>query len=185
MLALAQRRCASVACVNIRLGDVSSLPYSDAAFDAGVCTQVYEYVAGVEPALRELYRVLRPGGRALVVDTDWESCVWASSDRVRMRQMMDLWDTHCSHPRLPRTLARLLESAGFRDVQVGVIPLVNARYATDTYSYAMIDVIAKYAAKLLDADAAAAWADDLHAQGRDGRYFFTLNRYAFSCRKPA
>jgi SAM-dependent methyltransferase len=184
MIALAQRRCASLPCVNIRSGDVSVLPYGAGAFDAAVCTQVYEYVADVRPALRELYRVLRPGGRALVVDTDWGSCVWDSSDRARMRHMIDLWDTHCPQPRLPRTLAEMLEQAGFHDVQVDVIALINARYAVDTYSYAMIDVIAKYAGKLLDADAARAWAADLRARGRDGRYFFSLNRYAFTCRKP-
>jgi SAM-dependent methyltransferase len=184
MIALAQRRCASLGWVNVRSGDVSALPYVTDAFDAAVCTQVYEYLRDVGPALRELYRILRPGGRALVVDTDWESCVWDSSDRARMRHMLDLWDTHCSQPRLPRTLAGMLESAGFRDVRLGVIPLVNARYCVDTYSYAMIDAIAKYASKLLDADEARAWAEDLHARGREGRYFFSLNRYAFSFRKP-
>jgi ubiquinone/menaquinone biosynthesis C-methylase UbiE len=184
MIALAQRRCAALACVNVRSGDVSALPYSAGAFDAAVCAQVYEYLADVEPALRELHRVLRPGGRALVVDTDWESCVWNSSDRVRMRQILDLWDTHCAQPRLPRTLAGMLEGAGFGEVQIRVIALINARYSVDTFSYAMIGVIAKYAAKLLDEDEARAWAEDLHAHGRDGRYFFSLNRYVFSCRKP-
>jgi ubiquinone/menaquinone biosynthesis C-methylase UbiE len=185
MISLAQRRCHTLSCVNVQAGDVGLLPFGPDAFDAAVCTQVYEYVQDVRLALQELHRVLRPGGRALVVDTDWESCVWESSDRARMHRMIDLWDTHCPHPRLPRTLAAMLEATGFREVQVGVIPLVNARYDADTYSYAMIGVIAKYATKLLDADEARAWAEDLHAHGRDGRYFFSLNRYAFSCRKPA
>ena len=185
MIALAQRRCHGLACVNVRVGDVSLLPYGAGAFDAAVCTQVYEYVHDVALALLELHRVLRPGGRALVVDTDWESCVWESSDRARMHRMIDMWDTHCAHPRLPRTLATMLECAGFREVGVDVIPLVNARYDADTYSYAMIGVIAKYATKLLDAGETRAWAEDLHAHGRDGRYFFSLNRYAFSCRKAA
>jgi SAM-dependent methyltransferase len=184
MVALAQRRCASLACVSVRSGEVSALPYGTGGFDAAVCTQVYEYVPDLAPALRELHRVLRPGGRALVVDTDWESCVWDSSDPARMRHVIDLWDTHCPRPRLPRALAAMLDSAGFRDVQVGVIALINARYSPDTYSYAMIDVIAEYVTNLLDADEARAWAHDLHARGRDGRYFFSLNRYAFTCRKP-
>jgi ubiquinone/menaquinone biosynthesis C-methylase UbiE len=185
MTALARQRCARQACVNVGVGDVSMLPYDSGVFDAAVSTQVYEYVPPVELALAELYRVLRPGGRAVVVDTDWESCVWESGDRARMHRMLDLWDTHCPHPRLPRTLAAMLERAGFENVEVGVIPLVNARYDPQTYSYGMIGVISKYAKRLLDASEARDWAEDLHAHGRDGRYFFSLNRYMFCCRKPA
>jgi ubiquinone/menaquinone biosynthesis C-methylase UbiE len=184
MVALARGRCAQQACVSVNAGDVSMLPYDNGVFDAAVCTQVYEYVPAVDRALQELLRVLRPGGRAVVVDSDWESCVWDSGDRARMHRILDLWDTHCPHPRLPRALTPMLESAGFVDVEVDVIPLVNARYDPQTYSYQMIGVISKYAAKLLDASEAQAWAEDLHAHGRDGRYFFSLNRYMFRCRKP-
>jgi arsenite methyltransferase len=53
-------------------GDAVELPYPDRAFDAAVSTQVYEYVADIPRALSELRRVLRPGGRALVLDTDWD-----------------------------------------------------------------------------------------------------------------
>ena len=112
MIPLAQRRCADLPWVRLRSGDVGQLPYADGAFDAAVCTQVYEYVADIEGALRELRRVLRPGGRALVMDTDWESCVWNSSDDARMRRVIEIWNTHCPHPHLPRRLGRLLAAAG-------------------------------------------------------------------------
>ena len=62
MIALAQRRCAGYGNIGLRVGDVSALPYEDAAFDVAVCTQVYEYVPDVARALRELHRVVRPGG---------------------------------------------------------------------------------------------------------------------------
>src|SRR5690349_1653522 len=62
-------------------GDALDLPYPDGVFDAAVSTQVYEYVADLPRALAELHRVLRPGGRALVLDTDWDSAVWHAADR--------------------------------------------------------------------------------------------------------
>jgi ubiquinone/menaquinone biosynthesis C-methylase UbiE len=89
MIELALRRCAAHANIGVRTGDVSTLPYADAAFDVGVCTQVYEYVPDVERALRELNRVVRSGGRVAVMDTDWESCVWRSSDPERMRRVIE------------------------------------------------------------------------------------------------
>jgi SAM-dependent methyltransferase len=72
--------------VNITLDvDVNALPCEDACIDIALASQVYEYVETIDAALRELARVIRPGGRAVLVDTDWESAVWASHDDVRMR----------------------------------------------------------------------------------------------------
>ena len=91
-----------------------TLPYADASFDVAVCTQVYEYVDDVPAALLELVRVLRPGGRALVLDTDWDSIVWASSDNERMDRVLAAWEEHLVDPHLPRTLTRLLGDAGLK-----------------------------------------------------------------------
>jgi SAM-dependent methyltransferase len=87
MLAVAHRRFASSAIadrVTLVKGDAAALPFPDASFDAATSTQVYEYVPDVDQALAELYRVLRSGGRALILDTDWASIVWNTTDQPRM-----------------------------------------------------------------------------------------------------
>ena len=142
---------------------------------------MYEYVEAIDDALVELARVIRPGGRVLLVDTDWESCVWASSDDARMRRVIDTWNQHIPEPQLPRTLKHRMERAGFDDVKVDVIPLVNLAYDLHTYSIGMSTVIGSFAAGRngLSAQDIAEWQADLKKQGDKGQYFFSLNRYVY------
>src|SRR5215217_5627376 len=58
--------------------DAMTLSTPDASFDVAVGAQVLEYVEDPDSALAEMYRVLKPGGRALIVDTDWDRVGWVS-----------------------------------------------------------------------------------------------------------
>jgi len=75
MLAMSRKRCADKPWTEFKKSDATNLPYPDSSFDAAVSTQVYEYVADIPQALAELYRVIRPGGRVVVLDTDYDSLV--------------------------------------------------------------------------------------------------------------
>lgn len=50
----------------IQKGDIEALPYQNAFFDAAVASGVIEYLTADEPALKELRRVLRGSGIALI-----------------------------------------------------------------------------------------------------------------------
>ncbi len=186
MLGLAQRRCAAHPHVSFGMADVTQLPYADNSFDIALASQVYEYVEHVDHALKELARVVRPGGRAVLVDTDWESAVWASHDDARMRRVLEAWNEHIPHPQLPRTLVRRMWQAGFTEVKVDVVPLLNLVWDPQTYSVGMMSLIGNFASGRngLTAEDIAAWKTDAKAIGDEGRYFFSLNRYVFTGRRP-
>jgi arsenite methyltransferase len=184
MLALGQRRCADLGRagrVSFVKADATALPFADASLDVAVSTQVYEYVANLPTALAELHRVLRPGGRALILDTDWDSIVWHATDPDRMRRVLTAWTQRFADPHLPRTLASRLRAAGFQVNHPEALVLLNPEYDPNTYSVANADIMADFAVTQgsLTRDQADAWMADLLQLGREGRYFFSLNRYLF------
>jgi arsenite methyltransferase len=186
MLALARGRAvpAGSAPVEYRHGGADGVPYPDGSFDAAVSTQVLEYVPDIPAALAEAMRVLRPGGRLLILDTDWDSIVWHSSDPDRMRRILLTWEQHLADPFLPRTLGRQLRRAGFDVAPPRVLPLLNVGYETATFSGRLIPIVARFVAGRDGWTAANVdgWIEDLRALGPD--YFFSLNRYVFWASKP-
>jgi arsenite methyltransferase len=119
-------------------GDALALPFGDERFDVAVSTQVYEYVDDIEGALAEARRVLHPGGRLLVLDTDWDSIVWHSSDRDRMERVLASWNEHLADPYLPRRLPSLMRAAGLELADAVIIPILNQGADRNTYSGGML-----------------------------------------------
>ena len=47
-------------------GSIDAIPVEDASFDVALCLQVLEHVPDPAAAVRELHRIVRPGGRVLL-----------------------------------------------------------------------------------------------------------------------
>ena len=68
MLEVARKRLESYPNVEHRVGTIESLPIDDGALDAAILFLVAHFVTDPARAMSEVRRVLRPGGRLLVVD---------------------------------------------------------------------------------------------------------------------
>src|SRR5918992_467475 len=101
MLGLARQRCEGHGNVTFRDGNATALPVDDGAFDAALCVQVMEYVPDPPVALSDIYRALRPGGRALIWDVDWGTVWWHSADPDRMRRGLSPRGEHPPPPPPP------------------------------------------------------------------------------------
>jgi SAM-dependent methyltransferase len=63
-------------------GDATSMPFPDGSFDAVIAAEVLEHIPADQAAMREIARVLRPGGEAAVTVPAWlpERICWRLSD---------------------------------------------------------------------------------------------------------
>lgn len=181
MLSRAKRRCAGLPQVSFQEADVTKIPSAPEAFDAAAAIQVYEFVEDMEAALRELHRVLRPGGRAIIVDIDLGSLVWEAGDRARAARVFHARDQ--ADPYLPRRLGPLLRQAGFDLLSVDTYALVAL--TAEPFVAGMAKFAAGFVAgrRGVTAEDAAAWLDDLAAMDAGNRYFFSVTMFLFLTRR--
>src|SRR5260221_2146162 len=168
------------------VGDATQVAQPDASFDAVVCTQVAEYIPDVNRALSEAFRVLKPGGRAIFVATDWDAVVWHSETPDRMAMVLKSWEAHCAHPHLPRSLANRLVSAGFRFDGASVFPILNLQWDDDAYSKRLAVLIPDFVRRKneLPSEDLKDWYDEFTGLSDARRYFFSSNRHIFRASKP-
>lgn len=104
----AERADAAQVAIDWRIGDLAALPFPDAAFDAVQARVALQFVPNVPAALRELRRVLRPGGRLLASVPGALSPIYRRSWRRHL-----LEDPPEVNWLLPWELEHLLEHAGW------------------------------------------------------------------------
>jgi len=125
MLKAARVRLAGVENVELRAGTLEALPIADATLDAALVCLVLVHVAEPLGALREAARVLRRGGRLLVID------MLAHDRREYEREMGHVWLGF-----EPAQTTAWLEEAGFTHARVQ--PLSPARQATGPALFAAV-----------------------------------------------
>jgi ubiquinone/menaquinone biosynthesis C-methylase UbiE len=101
-------------------GAVDVLAFDDAAFDVVYANAVLQHVPEPVHVLKEMRRVLRPGGLAAVSDDDVDTFV-ISPERPELRRAAELFGRAIVHaggnPRYSRHLRTLLREAGFARTQ--------------------------------------------------------------------
>lgn len=120
--------------VDLREGDAQALPFPDASFDAVVCTLSLCAIPDDRAAIGQMWRVLRPGGRLLLLDhvgSNWWP-VWAGQKLIEVFTVRSAGEHQTRRP-LP-----LVRAAGFvvdqaQRLKAGTVERVAAtRPAADT-----------------------------------------------------
>ena len=92
------------------------MPYEDATFDGCRIDRVLQHIADPAAAIREMVRVLRPGGVLVAFDNDWETLTVDSADRALTRTILNTWCDRFPSGWIGRRLVPLFLDAGLEDV---------------------------------------------------------------------
>jgi len=111
MLDAARQRLGGATNVDLRHGEVESLPVEAGELDAAMLSLVLHYSPSPARALAEVARALRPGGRVLVVDM-------LPHDRQEYQQQMG----HVWLGFSEKQMTRFLNGAGFGQVRFRMLP---------------------------------------------------------------
>jgi len=175
-IAAAESYCADLAWVNCRVADARALPYEDGAFDVVYGVQVFEYVTPLESALREVQRVLRPGGRCVILATDWSTAVWHSRYPDRMQRVLTAWATHSPTPNLPSILSVHLRQAGLEPLRQTPMPVINRSAHEHSFSHWIARMIRAFVVgrQAVTAAEAEAWLQEFDTLEEQGANFFCI-----------
>ena len=165
--------CAGLSAVELREGDATDLPFEDASFDSLASIQMLEYVPDVDAAIAEIRRVLKPGGKAVLVSVLWDHWRFHGAEAELNDRMHDIWREHCSHQMLPMELPAKLIAAGFNGVAQRPIAFMNGTMHANAFARWAAKLVATFAiAKGVAEQDAAGWLDQLEKADSEGRFGF-------------
>ena len=113
--------------VRFSVGDACSLDEPDASFDAARSERTLQWLADPAAAVAEMVRVVRPGGRVSLIDTDWSTFRIDVGDDALAALVRDWMRTERNRPsNVGRRLHDLVS-------QAGCVPLASTE-ATQTWT---------------------------------------------------
>lgn len=192
MLSAATARSEAVGVVvDLRLGDASALDFDDASFDAVRSERTLQWVTDPARAVGEMLRVLRPGGRICIIDTDWRTLLMDHpSPELAGRLFEAMAAVRGDQLTVGSRLVNLLRNAGAADVDAAAETHTWLSWDPDQSvappGMVPLRLLTKDLVEqgLLDAADADRAVDEFEQSARDGRFFTSLTMFAAAGTKP-
>jgi ubiquinone/menaquinone biosynthesis C-methylase UbiE len=170
-------------CVDFSRG----IPFEDEKFDLVFSNNMLECMMDKQALLREIFRVLKPGGQVVCAHYDWDSQLIDGNDKALVRRIVqtfndwkqdwmsdiDAW--------MGRRLWRTFQESGlFTHGRVETFVLTNTEFAEPYYGHMMIhDFQALVRRKMITGDEYQKFLTDIQELDRQGQYFYSITMYIY------
>jgi len=151
------------------VGDATCLSFEDRSFDGYRAERVYEHIEEPAAALAEARRVLRPGGRIVITEPDWEAMIVDAPDKELTRRVLAGVADCQTQPWIGRQLQRLLSEAGFADVRTEARTNVSTGFGDRERG--RMRLFASLAAASVGETRAERWIAGVEERARAGVFF--------------
>jgi SAM-dependent methyltransferase len=177
--------------VTFRLGDGLDLGEPDASFDAVRAERVLQWIPETDAAVAELVRVLRPGGRLSLIDTDWRTLAIDIPDIDAATAVVNSFVNDRGGAALAGgRLVNLCRAAGLTDIVVE--PATHAwtqwdpdREPAPSGLFPFDGIIPQLMGDGgLSPTQCDAFLEQTYAAARAGRFFMSVTMFAVAARKP-
>ncbi len=151
-------------------GDITKIPCHDDTFDACRIDRVLQHLREPEAAIRELARVLKPGGVLVAFDNDWETFSISLGDKDISARIRRAWHDSFASGRVGKNLPSLFEACGITAVRSEPRELVLTDLATAKQVFDLPDLLERMvrAGDLEPGDTAVIWEELIRTERKGG-----------------
>ncbi|WOO41623.1 methyltransferase domain-containing protein [Rubellicoccus peritrichatus] len=166
-------------------GDIKTIPFGEGYFSKCRIDRVLQHVPQPREAIKELVRVLEPGGLLLAYDNDWGSFSVNSDDMELTRIIENLWTGSLTNTWIGRYLTTYFVDAGLRDViAYPSVSLITDFETADKIYFLRQTVERAVSEKLITEKVGQSWISELAKKTERGCFAASLTAYTVVGRKP-
>jgi SAM-dependent methyltransferase len=186
MIAAARERSAESGLpVEFLVGDAHRLDFPDASFDGCRTDRVLLHLADPAQVIREIARVLRPGGRAVSLEPDGGGLLVDAPDRDTTSKILEHRSRAVRSGWIGRGLPRLFRAAGLTDISVQVLPSPRFDFEETNTSLRLFQhADSAVAAGAITSEAAERWKASLLDAAAHDDFFCLVTMFLVAGRKP-
>jgi ubiquinone/menaquinone biosynthesis C-methylase UbiE len=171
--------------VRFAKADARQLPFRDECLDRCRVDRTLQHIASPRQAVRELVRILKPGGALLAYDNDWGTFSLSGRNEEATKIIAAAWEESFTNPWIGRYLKLFFLEAGLQQVvlEPSVSVLTDFEMADRVYNLRQTLAHAVATGRLAPV-VADDWLSDVQAQSRSGGFLCALTAYTVVGTKP-
>jgi ubiquinone/menaquinone biosynthesis C-methylase UbiE len=161
---------------HVQQAEAGELPFDDETFDAVRAERVFQHLAEPQAAAKEVYRVLKRHGVAMLIDQDADTIVVAGSEKELTRRVVAAFGDGLANGNAGRQHRGILTNAGFHDVEVNG-SIVSLPFPSAVMLVLESGVMNAVASKSITPHDGAQFLADLQMAEERSEFFFAFSLF--------